>query len=196
LNGFYIWFSTGFAHIADLQGYDHILFLVALCGSYTLKEWKGLLMLITAFTIGHSLTLALSVLRIINIDAGLVEFLIPVTILFTCMFNLYKRNEPVKENFGGNYWLALIFGLIHGLGFSTLLRSLLGSADNILSPLFAFNIGLEAGQLIILTVILLFSVALTSLFKIQRNRLDFFISSAVFGIAFMMAVERFGELVK
>jgi hypothetical protein len=194
LNSFSAWFNTGFLHIADLQGYDHILFLFVLCGVYTQSQWKSLLVLITAFTIGHSLTLALSVMGIIKIDTALVEFLIPITILITCIHNLYHRNRIISGNFKGNYWLVLFFGLIHGLGFSNLLRSLLGGSESILSPLFAFNIGLEAGQLIILAVILLFSLALTSLFRIKRPDLIFFISAAVFGIAFIMAAERFKEL--
>jgi hypothetical protein len=123
-----------------------------------------------------------------------VEFLIPLTIIITCSYNLYQRKKIINGNFKMNYWLTLLFGLIHGLGFSTLLRSLLGSSQNILSPLFAFNLGLEAGQLIILVIIMVFSVALESLFRIRKPDLNFFVSSAVFGVALIMAIERLVEL--
>lgn len=196
MNDFFIWFSTGFEHIADFRGYDHILFLITLCGVYTLKQWKSLLVLVTAFTIGHCLTLALSTFRILNVNTALVEFLISLTILASCIYNLYNRNRIITEHFKANYWMALFFGLIHGLGFSTLLRSLLGSSQNILSQLFAFNIGLEAGQLIIVSVIIVFSVALTSIFMLRKQDVNFFLSSAVFGIAFIMALERLMELIR
>ncbi len=195
MNNFYLWFTTGVGHITDFQGYDHMLFLLALCGVYTIKQWKKLLVLITAFTIGHSLTLALSVLDILTINTKLVEFLIPVTILCTCIYNIYNRNKIQSGNFKANYWMALFFGLIHGLGFSTLLKSLLGTQKNILSPLFAFNTGIETGQLIIVTIIVLFSLFLTSIFRIRKNDFNFFISAAVFGIAMLLAVQRFYDLI-
>ncbi|MCW3084149.1 MAG: HupE / UreJ protein [Bacteroidetes bacterium] len=195
MNNFSLWFTTGVGHITDFEGYDHMLFLLALCGVYTINQWKSLLVLITAFTIGHSVTLALSVLDIFSINTKLVEFLIPVTILSTCVYNIYNRNKIREGNFKANYWMALFFGLIHGLGFSTLLKSLLGSQKNILSPLFAFNTGIEAGQLIIVTTIVLFSLFLTSIFRIRQVRFNFFISVAVFGIALLLAAQRFYDLI-
>jgi hypothetical protein len=196
LNDFFIWFRTGFEHITDLSGFDHILYLFALCSIYTPKQWKGLLVLITAFTVGHSLTLALSVLGLIHFNVSLIEFLIPLTILFTCISNLYYRNDALTGNFRMNYLLTAGFGLIHGLGFSTLLRSLLGSAGKILSPLFAFNIGLEAGQLIIVAFIMVFSLALTGLLHLKRTNLNLIVSSIAGLIALIMAVERFVELMR
>lgn len=194
MDNFFLWFKTGVGHITDLQGYDHILFLVALCAVYTLQRWKSILVLVTAFTIGHSLTLALSVLDILKINTKLVEFLIPLTILLTCLYNIYNRNTIISGNFKANYWMALFFGLIHGLGFSTLLKSLLGSGPGILSPLFAFNTGIEAGQLIIVGTVLLFSLFLTEICRIKRSDYNFFVSAAVFGIALMLAIQRFDEL--
>lgn len=191
-----MWFITGFEHIANWQGYDHILFLLALCVAYTPQQWKSLLVLITAFTIGHSLTLALSVLNVIQVNTQLVELLIPLTILLTCIYNLSHRKKGIEGNFKANYWMVLFFGLIHGLGFSTLLKSLLGNQTSILSPLFAFNVGLEAGQLVIVAAILIFSVALSSIFRMKRSNVNFFVSAAVFGISFVMALQRFFELIK
>ena len=194
MNDFALWFVTGLEHIADWKGYDHILFLLALCGVYDWQRWKQLLVLVTAFTIGHSLTLALSVLHIITPNTALIEFLIPLTILATCVYNLRHADTQRAANFRPNYLLPLFFGLIHGMGFSFLLRSLLGSEANVTLPLLAFNLGVEAGQLLIVVVVLSISLFLTSVFRLRRRDRNFFISSAVFGIAFIMAAERAAAL--
>ena len=196
MHDFYIWFTTGIEHIADWKGYDHILFLLALCGIYPISQWKKVLFNITAFTIGHSLTLALSVLNILKINTSLVEFLIPLTIIITCLINLKNASAKNFETKRPTYWLACFFGLIHGLGFSTLLKEMLGKGQSILLPLFSFNIGLEIGQLFIVISVMIFSLALTSVLRIKQNNWNFFISSAVFGIAFIMAIERFQALVQ
>lgn len=194
VNDFSLWFSTGLAHIADWKGYDHILFLLALCGVYEISQWKYLLVLVTAFTIGHSITLALSVLNIIHLNTEWVELLIPITILATCVYNLKRLDMGKHTNFKPNYFFALFFGTIHGLGFSVLLKSLLGSEENITKPLLAFNLGLEAGQILIVAGVLLISLLLTTLLRIQRRNWNFFISSAVFGVACMMSLERLAFL--
>lgn len=190
---FNIWFITGLEHIADLNGYDHMLFLLALCGVYSTKDWKKILLLITAFTIGHSITLALSTLEFILIKSEWIEFLIPLSILITCILNLKNLDMPLKHHWN-KYIITLFFGLIHGMGFSYLLKSLLGKHESIIYPLFAFNIGLEAGQIIIVASIFLISLILTSYKKINERDKNFFISSATFGIAFIMTVERFQKL--
>jgi hypothetical protein len=154
-----------------------------------------LLILITAFTLGHSLTLALSTLNILNVKTGLIEFLILVTILITCLNNLKKPKDQIENRFNINYWMAFLFGLIHGLGFSTLLRSLLGESANVLYPLFAFNIGLEAGQLIILACIIVFSVVLTHFLKLRKEKQNLFVSSVVFGIAFILSIQRLIQMI-
>lgn len=162
---------------------------------YTIDQWKSLLILVTAFTLGHSLTLALSVFDLIHINSDLIEILIPVTILLTCLYNFKSQKFHQKEYFKANYWMALGFGLIHGLGFSTLIKSLLGHDKNILSPLFAFNLGLEAGQLIVLGAIMVFSVVLTSFLKIRKADLNFFVSLLVFIIAGILTVTRFVNVI-
>lgn len=195
LSDFYIWFKNGLEHIADWNGYDHMLFLFALCGVYALSDWKKLLLLITAFTVGHSLTLALSVLNLVSFKSEWVEFFIPLTILTTCIFNLMHLNQPLKNHYT-KYAITLLFGLIHGLGFSYLLKSLLGKEESITPPLFAFNIGLEAGQIIIVVIIFIISLSLKALLKINERDKNFFISSAVFGIAFIMILERLNNLIQ
>lgn len=194
MNDFTLWFTTGLEHIADWKGYDHILFLLALCGVYEWQRWKQLLVLVTAFTVGHSLTLALSVLDVIRPHTAIIEFLIPLTILLTCVYNLRALDTQRAGNFRPNYLLPLFFGLIHGMGFSFLLKSLLGGEADVVWPLLAFNLGVEAGQLLIVVAVLLISLFLTSVFRTKRRDRNFFISSAVFGIAFVMAVERAAAL--
>ena len=189
MNDFWLWFTTGFHHILDWNGYDHICYVTCLTVLFPLNEWKKLLVLITAFTIGHSLTLALSVLHIISLPQKLIECLIPITILITCVYNIYSRNKKLKS-LTFNYSMALFFGFIHGMGFSYLLKSLLGREGTIVGPVFSFNIGLEAGQLIIVSCVLFISLILESLFRVAKKDYIFFVSSAVFGIALLLLIER------
>ena len=195
MDNFYIWFSSGFTHIADWGAYDHILFLFALCGINTVHQWKSTLVLITAFTIGHSVTLALSTFKVLRINSELVEFLIPLTIVFTCVFNLYFNNKVSDKNLNLNYFMALLFGCIHGLGFSALLRSMLGGDSSIIFPLLSFNIGLEIGQIIVILVIMLFSVALTSTIIKDQNKWNKYVSLTILMISVIISVDRFTELI-
>ena len=188
---FKLYFDLGRQHIADLAGYDHILFVTALCLRYVIQDWKKILILVTAFTIGHSITLALSVLNYVNISTRWIEFLIPVTILITALANVFQKNTGQHTKVSMIYLLALFFGLIHGLGFSNYLKGLLGKQTNIVSELLAFHIGLEVGQLLIVAAVLLVSVICVQLLKIQRRDYLLFVSGAVFGIALLMTIERF-----
>lgn len=190
MEDFGLWFTTGLAHIADWQAYDHILFLLALCGMYGVQDWKALLFLITAFTIGHSLTLALAVLDVVQIGSNWIEFLIPVTILLTCLWNLSRPKNKPNSSPWVHYSMALFFGLIHGLGFSFLLKSMLGSQNSLLQPLFGFNLGIEAGQLIIVLATLILGGIMTRILSLNDYKWRFFLSSAIFGIALLMALER------
>jgi hypothetical protein len=200
MNEFWIWFSIGLQHILDWNGYDHILYVIALCAVFSVNEWKKLLILITAFTIGHSLTLAASSLNILTIKQNYIEILIPVTIILTCLVNMFYRrcfDKHVgynKHNYTVNYSLALLFGFIHGMGFSYLLKAMLGKEENITFPLLSFNLGLEAGQLIIVAVVLLFSVFLARFTRIKKPDWILFISSAVFGISFLLFVQRLNDI--
>lgn len=193
MQDFSLYFELGWQHILDWQGYDHILFLLALCGVYLLSDWKKVMILVTAFTIGHSITLALSVVKIIGVESNLIEFLIPLTILTTAFSNIiHKRPKPKSIRL--KYALALSFGLIHGMGFSNYLKSLLGKSSNITTELLAFNLGLEFGQLLIVISVLMLSFLLISIVKIKRWDWTFFLSSAIFGISFVMALERLSAI--
>jgi hypothetical protein len=147
---FQLYFTLGLQHITDWNGYDHILFLLALCAPYSSKEAKKLFLLITSFTIGHSISLALAVLGIFSVNSDYIESLIPVTIIVTAILNIIRK--PTHSQFSA-FLLAVFFGLVHGLGFSNYLRTLLGGEASLFTPLLSFNLGLEAGQLIIVAVI-------------------------------------------
>src|SRR6478672_1120989 len=168
MQDFWLYFTLGREHIADFSGYDHILFVGALCLGYLPKDWKKILVLVTAFTVGHSITLALSVLNIIEVSSKWIEFLIPVTIVVTAIVTTYRKPATAGQ-MSPVYILAVLFGLIHGLGFSNHLKSLLGKNDSIVSDLLAFNIGLEIGQLIIVAAILLLSFICLSILKINEK---------------------------
>jgi len=197
---FSTYLQLGFEHISDLKGYDHILFIVALCAIYSFKEWRKVAILVTAFTIGHSITLALAALDIIPINAALIEFLIPVTIFITAIYNVvvhrFDQKEISEGTFGQkirlNYLFALLFGLIHGMGFSNFFKSLAmpGQETAFISQLFAFNVGVELGQLSIVAFILLAAYSALNFLKIRQREWTLFVSGAAAGISLIMALER------
>ena len=141
----------GIEHILDLNAYDHILFVITLCSVYIIKDWKKILILVTAFTVGHSLTLSLSALNVLTIKASTIELLIPITIIVTAIYNMYRvmRLSEMRSGVHWNYLMALAFGFIHGMGFSNYFKAILGNEESILLPLFSFNLGVEAGQIFI-----------------------------------------------
>jgi hypothetical protein len=174
-------------HILDKNGYDHILFVIALCAVYAVRDWRKVLILVTAFTIGHSITLALAAYRVLEFSSALVEFLIPVTIFVTAVSNLFRSEESVaRASIHLNYLFAGGFGLIHGLGFSTLLRELLGKSENIVTQLLAFNIGLEIGQIIIVALFMALTFIIVDLAGVSRRDWKMVISSAIAGIALIL----------
>jgi hypothetical protein len=192
MSEFKLYFDLGRDHILDyLHGYDHILFVIALCALYQLRDWKRVLILVTAFTVGHSVTLALSTLNIIKVRGDLVEFLIPVTIFITAVSNIFKdENTLTPRALQLNYFYAAFFGLIHGLGFSNYLKSILGRDKTIVSQLLAFNLGLEFGQIIIVVIFLVACFISTDLLSVNRRDWKLVISSAVAGIALMLIKDK------
>ena len=185
---FKTYLELGFDHILDLNGYDHILFIIALCAVYKYAQWKNILILITAFTIGHSLTLALAALDLVVFRADIIEFLIPLTILFTALFNVLKKGDN-HDRVMANYGLALFFGLIHGLGFSNFFKSLLGREENITGPLLAFNIGVELGQIVIVGITIFIAYLFMSVLKARQRDWNLFISGVAAGISFLLLMD-------
>lgn len=186
---FQLYFQLGIQHILDLKGFDHILFVVALCAIYVTRDWKKILILVTAFTIGHSITLALATLKLVRVNSDWIEFLIPVTIAVTAVSNIFSPKPSSGRGIPINYVFALFFGLIHGLGFSNYLRSLLGKEASIFQPLLAFNLGLEAGQLVIVTITVVVAGLLVGIVGVNRKDWALVISSIVLGMAIMMMID-------
>ncbi len=149
--GFY--YRMGFWHIIDWQGYDHLLFLVALIAGYILTEWRQVLVLVTAFTLGHSLTLALTAFDLLHFRSAWVEFLIPITILFTAVGNAMVPRDRNQKFRWLHYFMALVFGLVHGMAYSGYFHSLLRSSASVLKPLLLFNLGIETGQLLVVGIL-------------------------------------------
>lgn len=161
-----VYLDLGLEHILDIKGYDHMLFLLALCIPFTLRDWKKVLILATAFTIGHSVTLALSTLDLVRFPMDWIEFLIPVTILLTARYDLL-RGTSINRNL--HYGMALFFGLIHGMGFSNFLRGSMfpGEESNLVWQLLYFNIGIEIGQIF---VVIIFLIILTLLNRFLSSK--------------------------
>ncbi len=189
MSEFWLYFDLGTEHILDIKGYDHILFVISLCVLYSIVDWKKVLILVTAFTIGHSITLALATLGIITMDLRLIEFLIPVTIFITAVSNLFSSETVERSKVQINYIYASFFGLIHGMGFSSYLKSLLGSDTSIFTQLFAFNLGIEVGQILIVGVFLGVTAILQSIFWVSKRDWIMIISSAIAGIALTIMIE-------
>ena len=195
MNIFQLYLTLGINHIADINAYDHILFIITLCAVYTFSQWKNVLVLVTAFTIGHSLTLALATLNLIHVSTDLIEFLIPLTIFITALSNvLQKSGKVLLKRHLFKYFTAMFFGLIHGLGFSNYLRSLLGQEDSIIGPLFSFNLGIEIGQFIIVAIIMLLTWILVDLLHVKRREWILILSGAGLGVSLVMMVDRFSAL--
>ena len=189
MSDFPFYFRIGWQHIIGRDALDHQLFILALAAIYVIKEWKQVLILVTAFTIGHSITLFLSVKEIITINSNWVEFLIPCTIIFTAITNLFLKKFTTKT-IRINYFLALFFGLIHGLGFANTIRMALASDQSLAWGLFGFNVGLEAGQIIVVMIILLISFLVLNVFKANRREWVIFASGCAFSVALHTAIER------
>jgi hypothetical protein len=188
MTSFELYFKLGLQHILDLKGIDHVLFILALCAVYVARDWAKILLLVTAFTIGHSLTLALATFNLVQVSSEVIEFMIPVTIAITALVTLIKPKPNSGKGIQLNYLLALLFGLIHGMGFSNYLKSLLGQETSIWQPLLAFNVGLEVGQLVVVATFLLIT-SLVHLAGMNRKEWTLILSAFVLGVACMLMLQ-------
>ncbi len=190
MENFVFYFKMGLNHVLDFTAYDHILFLIVLAVVFNLNNWKKVLWLVTLFTLGHSITLALSAYKVLEFDIDIIEFLIPLTIFITGFINVIT-SKKIKETKGSvNLILALFFGLIHGLGFSNYFKMMIGQEEDKLFPLLEFAIGIEAAQIIIVLGILLLGVVLQNLLKVSRRDWVIISSSIVIGFAIQMMLNR------
>ncbi len=189
MNDFAFFFNLGWEHIISSDALDHQLFILALAAIYLVNDWKKVLILVTAFTIGHSLTLALSTFDIISVSSNWVEFLIPLTIVITAFLNLIKTERHYGQ-YKLQYALALFFGLIHGLGFANTIKLMLVKTQSITIPLLSFNIGLEAGQLVVVGLILLLSYFVVNRLKLKRKWWVWGLSAIAFCMAGYICIQR------
>ena len=181
--------ELGFLHISDFAGYDHILFLIVLCAIYQLHQWRALLVLVTAFTVGHSITLALTSFSVISIKSEVIEFLIPMTIIATAIHNLFIRSTSEISGHTRSYWMALFFGFIHGMGFANYFRALLMDESSILIPLLGFNLGIELGQLLFVLLVLGVAYVVTNWLQMPQRDWNIFVSGGGFSLALVLAIE-------
>ncbi len=189
MQDFIFYLKLGWEHIISLDALDHQLFILALIAVYSYNDFKKILILVTAFTIGHSITLALSSLDVLRVPAKWVEFLIPLTIVITSLDNILMKNHQ-KNLMQMNYYLALIFGLIHGMGFANTARMMIAKEQSLFVPLLGFNIGLELGQIVVVVAILAVLFILLKLFRVNRKDWILFVSSGVLALSLKMALER------
>ncbi|MBB1192934.1 HupE/UreJ family protein [Flavobacterium sp. SOK18b] len=188
---FWIYFQIGLKHVLDIHAYDHVLFLIALAVPYSFKDWKRIILLVTLFTIGHTMALMLSVFGIIAIKVNVVELLIPITILITALFNLFTAGKSSKkESINLIFFITLFFGIIHGLGFSNYFKSILGGdAASKMLPLAEFALGIEAAQITVVFVVLILSYIVQTIFRFSKRDWTLVMSSFIVGVVIPLIVE-------
>jgi len=190
MDDFLLYLKMGLYHVLDLKAYDHVLFLIVLSVVFSFQQWKKILWLVTLFTIGHSVSLALSAYEIVKIKIELIEFLIPVTIFITGITNIFNAKKISKTKDNVNLIFALFFGLIHGLGFSNYFRGMIGREEDKFLPLIEFALGIELAQVIIVLGILLLGVMLESVAKVSKRDWIMVTSSIVVGFSVQMMLDR------
>jgi hypothetical protein len=186
------WFNVGYGlnHVLDINGYDHVLFLMVLAVPYTFKEWRPVLILVSLFTLGHTLSLVLAAYGIVKVNASLVEFLIPLTILVAAVYNVLKAGKPVKaKNINLLMFTSMFFGLIHGLGFAREFRMFIGLAEEKLVPLVEFALGIELAQVIVVFVVLFLGFLFQTLFRFSKRDWILVLASVVIGLVLPMIIE-------
>ncbi|SFW38393.1 HupE / UreJ protein [Sinomicrobium oceani] len=191
MSQFWLYFQLGLNHVLDIHAYDHILFLIALTVPYTFNHWKKILWLVTVFTIGHTLSLIMSTYGLIKVSSTLVEFMIPVTIFITALFNIFTAKRAGIEKFGPAFFVTLFFGIIHGLGFSTYFKGIIAGEENKLLPLLEFALGIETAQVIVVLVVLILGFILSTVFRFNRRDWILVISAMVLGIILPMLIENY-----
>ena len=189
MTDFLFYLQLGWEHIISIDALDHQLFILALVAIFSFQDLKKVLILVTAFTLGHSFTLALSAFDVIRFPSNWVEFLIPCTIVFTALDNLiFSKNEDKLIKL--NYFLALIFGLIHGMGFANSVRMMLAKEQSIVIPLLGFNVGLEIGQIAVVIIILSIFYILSTFLKLKKKHWVMLVSAPILVVSLKMAIER------
>ncbi len=186
------WFNVqyGINHVLDIKGYDHLLFLMVLAVPYVFKDWKRVLLLVSMFTLGHTLSLVLSAYGIVSVNGKLVEFLIPVTILITAIYNIFTASKKNKSNkIDLLFFATLFFGLVHGLGFAREFKMFAGQSENKLELLIEFALGIEIAQVIIVFIVLFLGFLCETIFRLSRRDWVMVLSAVVVGLVIPMIVQ-------
>ena len=186
------WFNVeyGINHVLNINAYDHVLFLIALTVPYMFKDWKRVFLLVSVFTLGHTLSLVLAAYDIVRIDGQIIEFLIPVTILIVALFNVFTAGKGAqKEKIGVLFFSTLFFGLIHGLGFAREFHMLAGKTDNKFFLLIEFALGIEISQVIIVFTVLFLGFLAQTLFRFSKRDWIMVISAIVVGLVIPMILK-------
>jgi hypothetical protein len=191
MSQFWIYFQIGLKHVLDIYAYDHVLFLIALATPFSFKDWKRIVLLVSLFTIGHTLALILSVFGIIAVKVNVIEFLIPITILLTALFNLFTAGKSnKKESINLVFFTTLFFGIIHGLGFSNYFKTILGgSPSSKLLPLGEFALGIEAAQIVVVFIVLLLSYVVQTIFRFSKRDWTLVMSAFIIGVVVPLIIE-------
>lgn len=191
MSDFWIYVEIGLKHVLNLKGYDHVLFLMALTTLHTFKDWKKILILVTVFTVGHTLALVLSVFQIVMIKAQLVEFLIPITILITALFNFFGiRKASKKDSINSIILITLFFGVIHGLGFSNYFKTILpGNPSEKVLPLLEFALGIELAQMVVVLAMLILSYGVQTFFRVSKRDFTIVTSAFIVGVVVPMILQ-------
>ncbi|MCK8522624.1 HupE/UreJ family protein [Aquimarina sp. D1M17] len=189
MSEFWLYVKLGFNHVLDWTAYDHILFLVVLVIGYTFDHWKRILLLVTLFTLGHTVSLFLAAYNVVSVNASLVEFLIPITILATAIFNiLTSKNGSNTSKIGVLYGTTIFFGLIHGLGFSNYFKAISSNVSSKILPLIEFALGVEAAQLVVVLFVLIVSFIFQSFLRFSKREWILVVSSIVIGMVIPMII--------
>lgn len=191
MSEFWLYFKLGLNHVLDIHAYDHVLFLIALMVPYAFKDWKRVLLLVSLFTLGHTLSLMLSVYGVVKINPSLVEFLIPITILATAGFHLFTAGKSgKKESISFVAIITTFFGIIHGLGFSNYFKTILpGNASDKLLPLLEFALGIETAQLIVVFIVLILAYIVQTFFRFSKRDWALVMSAFIIGVVLPMIIE-------
>ena len=183
MENFWFYFEEGLFHVLDWNAYDHLLFLVALTVPYALNSWKNLMYLVSVFTIGHAISLALAAYGIVTINTSIIELLIPITIIITALYNIFTAGKIKKKDSIGIYLIAtLFFGLIHGFGFSTYFKMMTAGSSDKMIPLIKYTLGIEAAQILIVFAVLLLSFIGQGVFRFSRRDWVMVTSAIVIGV--------------
>lgn len=188
MSQFWLYFRLGLEHVLDWQAYDHVLFIIALCAAYTLSSWKRLLILVSVFTLGHTFSLLITHYEIVAVSAPWIEFLIPVSIIFTGLYNIINLKREIKEQkITVLLMVTLFFGLIHGFGFGRYFNQI--NDDKELLPLIEFALGIELSQVIIVLAVLILGYFLKTYFRVKQRDWIMVVSAMIIGMTIPMLIE-------